>query len=259
MIKINEDDYTKVFQSNNYGPFKIIGEAKIPGYNKRAVVIKFLNTGTICTVKYAAAKYGRVKDRYLPIYHGVGCIGNASCYDPAYRLWSNMMSRCYNTTNKSYINYGAKGIKVCDRWLCFENFLNDLPKVDGYSNWVNMPGMYKLDKDFKQQNMPECQKVYSPETCCFLSNQDNIALSDQSTHFMGLEQLSSGKFRVRAIVNSNKYNIGLFNDPIIAANAYNNFITLYCPYRTILNNVPKMAPDEVMKYNLSPRQLYRLI
>lgn len=44
-----------------------------------------------------------------------------------YEIWSGMKKRCYNSKNKSYKNYGARGIKVCDRWLnSFENFIDDM-------------------------------------------------------------------------------------------------------------------------------------
>jgi hypothetical protein len=44
-----------------------------------------------------------------------------------YRIWSGMKSRCYNPKNKSYANYGGRGIRVCDRWLnSFEDFLADV-------------------------------------------------------------------------------------------------------------------------------------
>lgn len=44
-----------------------------------------------------------------------------------YSIWSAMKERCYDKKNKSYKNYGARGIKVCDRWLnSFENFLYDM-------------------------------------------------------------------------------------------------------------------------------------
>jgi hypothetical protein len=34
-----------------------------------------------------------------------------------------MIQRCTNPKSKSYENYGGRGIKVCDRWLTFKNFL----------------------------------------------------------------------------------------------------------------------------------------
>jgi hypothetical protein len=37
-----------------------------------------------------------------------------------------MIGRCENTTTDAYPWYGGRGIKVCDRWRTFENFLADL-------------------------------------------------------------------------------------------------------------------------------------
>ena len=39
-----------------------------------------------------------------------------------YRIWSNMMTRCYNTGDYHYRCYGARGITVCDEWRIYENF-----------------------------------------------------------------------------------------------------------------------------------------
>lgn len=40
--------------------------------------------------------------------------------------WRAMLSRCNNEKDPNYKNYGKRGIKVCDRWLVFENFLEDM-------------------------------------------------------------------------------------------------------------------------------------
>jgi hypothetical protein len=38
-----------------------------------------------------------------------------------------MKQRCYNPKSNSYHNYGARGIRICDRWLeSFNNFLEDM-------------------------------------------------------------------------------------------------------------------------------------
>lgn len=37
-----------------------------------------------------------------------------------------MLNRCNNPRNSAYENYGGRGIKVCDRWNSFENFLSDM-------------------------------------------------------------------------------------------------------------------------------------
>lgn len=53
-----------------------------------------------------------------------------------YRIWCNMKSRCYNPNTTFYKIYGARGIRVCERWLnSFANFYNDMGKAptDEYS------------------------------------------------------------------------------------------------------------------------------
>jgi hypothetical protein len=45
---------------------------------------------------------------------------------PTYRSWADMLNRCENPRHKSYKDYGGRGIKVCNRWTWFLNFLNDM-------------------------------------------------------------------------------------------------------------------------------------
>lgn len=37
-------------------------------------------------------------------------------YEPIYGTWHGMLDRCYRKNHKAYKDYGARGIKVCDRW-----------------------------------------------------------------------------------------------------------------------------------------------
>lgn len=55
-----------------------------------------------------------------------GCSGGNIPQTPEYRIWCAMKARCLNPKHKSYKNYGGRGIKVCERWLRFENFLADV-------------------------------------------------------------------------------------------------------------------------------------
>ena len=43
-----------------------------------------------------------------------------------YHVWSGMQERCRNPKNKKWHNYGGRGVRVCDRWQSFENFLADM-------------------------------------------------------------------------------------------------------------------------------------
>ncbi len=46
-----------------------------------------------------------------------------------FKIWTGMLTRCYNKNSKSYATYGGNGIEVCDRWKkSFENFLSDMGK-----------------------------------------------------------------------------------------------------------------------------------
>lgn len=45
---------------------------------------------------------------------------------PEYRSWSAAKNRCVNPNNGAWRDYGGRGIKICERWLVFENFLADM-------------------------------------------------------------------------------------------------------------------------------------
>lgn len=43
-----------------------------------------------------------------------------------YMAWDHMKQRCNNPKNPRYKDYGGRGIRVCNRWLDFKNFLEDM-------------------------------------------------------------------------------------------------------------------------------------
>lgn len=45
---------------------------------------------------------------------------------PEYSVWAGMIYRCTNKNALNYSKYGGRGIKVCERWTSFENFLADV-------------------------------------------------------------------------------------------------------------------------------------
>ena len=55
-------------------------------------------------------------------------VRHGRCGTREYNIWKGMRKRCCNKNDNNYHRYGARGIRVCDRWLSFENFLIDMGK-----------------------------------------------------------------------------------------------------------------------------------
>jgi len=45
---------------------------------------------------------------------------------PEHYVWRTMIARCTNPRNKQFHYYGGRGIKVCKRWMKYENFISDM-------------------------------------------------------------------------------------------------------------------------------------
>lgn len=45
---------------------------------------------------------------------------------PTYDSWLGLVARCTNPKNPAWASYGGRGIRVCDKWLKFENFVADM-------------------------------------------------------------------------------------------------------------------------------------
>jgi len=65
--------------------------------------------------------------------------------EPIYKIWQSMSRRCDDVNNNQYKDYGGRGITVCDEWLKFENFYNDMGDSNGLTldRKNNNKGYYK--------------------------------------------------------------------------------------------------------------------
>lgn len=84
-----------------------------------------------------------------------------------YSIWSQMRERCHTETHPSYKHYGARGIKVCDRWIeKFSNFLEDMgEKPEGLS-------IDRIDND----------KGYCKENCKWSNKKEQNKNKQNSIH-----------------------------------------------------------------------------
>lgn len=81
--------------------------------------------------------------RKRSLRHG-GSVGYKECKE--YKAWSHAKSRCYNPNDLKYKNYGARGIKMCDKWLNDYNaFWEDMGKCpDGLTlDRIDVHGNYE--------------------------------------------------------------------------------------------------------------------
>lgn len=53
-----------------------------------------------------------------------------------YEIWSGMVKRCTNPKAIGWKYYGGRGIVVCEKWLSFEGFYEDMK--DGYSDNLSL-------------------------------------------------------------------------------------------------------------------------
>lgn len=90
---------------------------------------------------------------------------------PEYYTWQKTLSRCYNTNDNAYSNYGGRGIRVCKRWKAsFGAFLEDMgarPSSSHSIDRIDNSRGYSPDNcrwtDRKSQNRNARSNVLTPE------------------------------------------------------------------------------------------------
>jgi hypothetical protein len=63
-----------------------------------------------------------------------------------YKAWHGIIDRCTNPNTLKYAYYGGRGIRVCERWRDYENFLTDMglrPKGKTIDRHPNKDGDYE--------------------------------------------------------------------------------------------------------------------
>lgn len=81
---------------------------------------------------------------------------------PEYVAWRSMIKRCTDKRVRGYKNYGARGIRVCERWMEFANFLADVgPRpTAGHSL-----GREKNDGNYEPGNVRWETKIEQANNC----------------------------------------------------------------------------------------------
>ena len=133
-----------------------------------------------------------------------------------YYVWYEMIQRCNNLKHKDYVNYGARGIKVCNRWLNVANFIED---------------MYPSYQEGQSIDRKENDKGYSPDNCRWVNStvQNRNKRKIQSNNKSGYKGVSwhkaSNKWSSQITVKGKKIYLGVFNEINKAIKAYDDYIT----------------------------------
>ena len=153
--------------------------------------------GNKCTVAISSLKSGSTQS--------CGCLRlersktHGMSHIPEFRVWNSMLERCNNPNNKRYCDYGGRGIKVCERWMDFKNFIADMGfRPKGLT-------LERINND----------KGYSPSNCKWDTGENqarNRRIRKASK--TGINGLSwdklRGKYRAKICVNYKCKHLGLF-------------------------------------------------
>lgn len=95
-----------------------------------------------------------------------GCISRKLIADRSYKhglsrsseyyTWKTIIQRCTNPNNKSFKNYGGRGIVLCDRWKNFDSFIADMG---------NRPPWLSIDRIDVNGN-------YEPDNCRWATSKE---------------------------------------------------------------------------------------
>lgn len=164
---------------------------EIVEYNKNDDILVKFSDNSIKRTTYANFKNGSVTNRFNANIYGVGCIGNATSVETdgsikkSYMCWHSMIERCYFSSKTNNPTY--QECKVCEEWLCFENFEKWFDK-----NYYEVDGEPScLDKDI----LVKSNKIYSPLTCVFVNRKINnlFCKSDKRRNGLPIGVYSNGR------------------------------------------------------------------
>jgi hypothetical protein len=226
-------------------------------YNKRAdILVKFLEYGNIVHTDYKAFCKGQVRNVYEKSVCGIGYIGDGvyspwvnGKETPQYRVWNNMIQRCYNL-NHLVNSPTYKDSTVAEEWHNFQNFA----KWCDENYYEVEEEKMQLDKDILKKG----NKIYSPETCIFVPQLINTLLiksnSIRGTLPIGVYwNKQSKKYRAACKKGSPKTSyIGLFDTPEEAFLSYKEHKERHIKdiAEKYKDKIPKKLYDVMMNYEV---------
>ena len=153
--------------------------------------------------------------------YNIGILDKKSVYNTkCYILWDSMLRRCYSQNgNIRSKNHTYDDCKVCDEWHTYSNF----------EKWFNEN--YKDGQQLDKDILFEGNKLYSPETCCFVPGKINTMMISRQTKKSGLptgvSEVKNGKYQVVVKNHGKPKKIGTYNNITEAFEAYRDYKKAY--------------------------------
>lgn len=193
---------------------------------------------------------GKVANYLYPSIFNKGYMGigkyNYKKYKGVYKIWYNILSRCYKLISVNYIRYGAKGVIVCDEWLNFQNFCQWY--LDN-SKWNINNYILEVDKDILLYTNHLKIKIYSPDTCLLIPMELNSYLAGDCLE-CGIENRNN-KFRARICLNKKQIALGTFNTFKEAKEVYAKEKKKYWFEEVNKFKLPNYLKETLLKYDFS--------
>lgn len=241
-----------------------IGEINYNKFGSKMEIIEYRNYDDIdvyfeeynytkTNVEYGSFKRGTTLCPYDCRTYGVGYLGegkykasengkNTKCYN----TWMQMIRRCYSKKFQER-NPTYKDCEVCPEWHNFQVFAEWY-----YENYYEIDKeVMCLDKDI----LCKGNKVYSPETCVFVSNRINVlfikADSKRGDLPIGVRKYKN-TYVAQMNVNGKMTHLGYFDTPHEAFLMYklNKELALHIIANEYKNEIPSKLYEAMINYKV---------
>lgn len=154
-------------------------------------------------------------------------------------IWGSIKSRCYNTNDKGYRNYGGRGIKICNEWKNdFQAFYDYVTNLDSYDKHLTgqRVGELSLDRidndgDYEIGNLRWAQRNVQASNKRFANNKHG---------YIGVNKIGR-KFYNRITLNGKRKLLGPYETVKGSVDGRNEFI--------IKNNLTDIYTQQEFKDN----------
>ena len=158
--------------------------------NHRSFFLCVCDCGNLFEVAWSAIQSGGTQS--------CGCLNMEMCAQrprthglrksSEYAIWQQILNRCRNSNLRNFSSYGGRGIRVCERWLKFENFYADMgprPTPQHSIDRIDNDGNYEPDNCRWSTRKEQCRNTrrnrlvtFRGETMCIAELCERLSLEN---------------------------------------------------------------------------------